>query len=96
MFIKSDFYVEQSDAETSEDEDKEGDEAEEENQNLIDAQLQLAYLEEKDEGAQYGMDEVNEDEIDEDDAESEDEDEIEDKEKRRLEEVINLNIHVLF
>lgn len=75
---------EQSDAEASESEDENDDG--ETAQNLIDAQLQLAYQEEKIEADQYGGDDVNEDEVeveDEDDAEED----LDEKEKLRLQEV---------
>ncbi|KAI8119940.1 Pescadillo like protein [Lucilia cuprina] len=69
---------EQSDAESSDNEEEM--ENNEENQNLIDAQLQQAYQEEKAEFEQYGED-VNEDEVEEDEASSEDNDELDEKEK---------------
>ncbi|KAI8119941.1 hypothetical protein FF38_07178 [Lucilia cuprina] len=74
---------EQSDAESSDNEEEM--ENNEENQNLIDAQLQQAYQEEKAEFEQYGED-VNEDEVEEDEASSEDNDELDEKEKIRLQE----------
>ncbi|XP_065356545.1 pescadillo homolog [Calliphora vicina] len=78
---------EQSDAESSENEEEM--ENNEENQNLIDAQLQLAYQEEKSEFEQFNGDDVNEDEVEDDEDNSEEDDEEEDmdeKEKLRLQE----------
>lgn len=78
---------EQSDAESSENEEEM--ENNEENQNLIDAQLQLAYQEEKSEFEQFNGDDVNEDEVEDDEDNSEEDDEEDDmdeKEKLRLQE----------
>lgn len=79
---------EQSGEESSENEEDE--ENKEEQQNLIDAQLQQAYQEEKAEFEQYGGDDVNEDEMEEDEDNSgddEEQDEVDEKEKLRLQEV---------
>lgn len=78
---------EQTESESEEEEDnKEAEEDEETNQNLIDAQLQLAYQEERadfgiyDDGAGDENDSGNEDKSD------DEEDEVDEKEKQRLEE----------
>uniref|UniRef100_T1PDG3 Pescadillo homolog n=1 Tax=Musca domestica TaxID=7370 RepID=T1PDG3_MUSDO len=74
---------EQSDEEVSDsDEEKEDGEAA---QNLMDAQLQLAYQEEKIEADQFMGDDVNEDEVEDDDEEGSEE-EVDPKEKARVEE----------
>lgn len=80
---------EQSDAESSENEEETANN--EENQNFMDAQLQLAYQEEKTEADQYG-DDINEDEVEdeEENSENDDEEEMDEKEKMRLDEVINI------
>ncbi|XP_005175373.2 pescadillo homolog [Musca domestica] len=73
---------EQSDEEVSDsDEEKEDGEAA---QNLMDAQLQLAYQEEKIEADQFMGDDVNEDEVEDDEEGSEEE--VDPKEKARVEE----------
>uniref|UniRef100_A0A1I8N486 Pescadillo homolog n=1 Tax=Musca domestica TaxID=7370 RepID=A0A1I8N486_MUSDO len=73
---------EQSDEEVSDsDEQKEDGEAA---QNLMDAQLQLAYQEEKIEADQFMGDDVNEDEVEDDEEGSEEE--VDPKEKARVEE----------
>ncbi|XP_061389901.1 pescadillo homolog [Musca vetustissima] len=75
---------EQSDEEVSDsDEEKEGGE---EAQNILDAQLQLAYQEEKIEADQFMGDDVNEDEVEDEDEEEGSEEELDEKEKARLEE----------
>ncbi|XP_073825777.1 pescadillo homolog [Musca autumnalis] len=74
---------EQSDEEVSDSDDE--NEGGEEAQNLMDAQLQLAYQEEKIEAEQFMGDDVNEDEVD-DDEDQESEEEVDEKEKIRLEE----------
>ncbi|XP_037958530.1 pescadillo homolog [Teleopsis dalmanni] len=83
---------EQSDAESSENDADTDEEDPEMEQNRMDAQLQLAYQEEKIEGEQYGMDIVNEDEIDEDPQSDEDDDDndeaptVDGRDKERLKE----------
>lgn len=86
---------EQSDAESTENEENLD---EEENQNRIEAQLQLAYQEEKIEAEEFGGDDIGEDDIDDNDVISNEEDatatdeddspmqEINEKEKRRQQE----------
>lgn len=79
---------EQSDEEVSDsDEEKEDGEAA---QNLMDAQLQLAYQEEKIEADQFMGDDVNEDEVEDDEEGSEEE--LDPKEKARVEEVNLYNL----